>query len=164
MKILAALLLDTSRHEYKRTGLYGRDCIVKLSLGHKPYTCELTRTQYVVNTLNTTQIRHWNGAHLDCYFLVAHTHVLCMGSGSAVGLHASGEIGVFVLPDASFLFQAVILTLKIYTTEYSTLSLIILIISLNCLQHIQKRRNFESKSDMSLVLFVYCYMPYRKCE
>ena len=42
-----------------------------------------TPTQYVVNTL------YWPhtalSVYLVCYFLVPHTHVLCMGSGSATG-------------------------------------------------------------------------------
>ena len=41
--------------------------------------------------------------------------------------------------------------IQIYTTKYSNLLLIILIISLNCLQHIQKRRNFDAK--------VTCHQP-----
>ena len=33
-------------------------------------------------------------------------------------------------------------------------------ISLNCLQHIQKRRNFDAKVTYVTSQFVYCYMPY----
>ena len=65
-----------------------------------------TPTQYVVNTL------YWPhtalSVYLVCYFLVPHTHVLCMGSGSATGKKKSGEIGAF-FTEIFFFISVVIL-------------------------------------------------------
>ena len=110
-----------------------------------------TPTQYVVNTL------YWPhtalSVYLVCYFLVPHTHVLCMGSGSATGKKIQVRL-VHSLLKYFFLFQTQLwyIELKIYTS-YQIFKFVIdnSDISLNCLQHIQKRRNFDAK--------VTCHQP-----
>ena len=91
---------------------------------------------------------------------LGHTHVLCMGSGSATGFFYQVRL-VHSLVKYFFKFQ-LWYWIQIYTTKYSNLLLIILIISLNCLQHIQKRRNFDAKVTYVTSQFVYCYMPWHR--
>ena len=83
-----------------------------------------TPTQYVVNTL------YWPHTALSVYrvgyFLVPHTHVLCMGSGSAIGNFYAARL-VHSLRKYSFKFQ-LWYWIQIYTTKYSNLLLIILIL------------------------------------
>ena len=106
-----------------------------------------TPTQYVVNTL------YWPhtalSVYLVCYFLVPHTHVLCMGSGSATGKKFQVRL-VHSLLKYFFLFQ---LWYWIKNLHYQIFKFVIdnSDISLNCLQHIQKRRNFDAK--------VTCHQP-----
>ena len=106
-----------------------------------------TPTQYVVNTL------YWPhtalSVYLVCYFLVPHTHVLCMGSGSATGKKIQVRL-VHSLLKYFFKFQ---LWYWIKNLHYQIFKFVIdnSDISLNCLQHIQKRRNFDSK--------VTCHQP-----
>ena len=87
--------------------------------------------------------------HLVCYFLVPHTHVLCMGSGSATGKKIQVRL-VHSLLKYFFLFQ---LWYWIKNLHYQIFKFVIdnSDISLNCLQHIQKRRNFDAK--------VTCHQP-----
>ena len=61
-----------------------------------------------------------------CYFLVPHTHVLCMGSGSATGFFYQVRL-VHSLLKYFFKFQ-LWYWIQIYTTKYSNLLLIILIL------------------------------------
>ena len=100
-----------------------------------------TPTQYVVNTALSV--------YLVCYFLVPHTHVLCMGSGSATGNKFQVRL-VHSLLKFFFKFQ---LWYWIKNLHYQILKFVIdnSDISLNCLQHIQKRRNFDAK--------VTCHQP-----
>ena len=104
-------------------------------------------TQYVVNTL------YWPhtalSVYLVCYFLVPHTHVLCMGSGSATGKKFQVRL-VHSLLKYFFKFQ---LWYWIKNLHYQIFKFVIdnSDISLNCLQHIQKRRNFDAK--------VTCHQP-----
>ena len=63
-----------------------------------------------------------------CYFLVPHTHVLCMGSGSATGFFYAVRL-VHSLLKYFFKFQ-LWYWIQIYTTKYSNLLLIILILLL----------------------------------
>ena len=106
-----------------------------------------TPTQYVVNTL------YWPhtalSVYLVCYFLVPHTHVLCMGSGSATGKKFQVRL-VHSLLKYFFKFQ---LWYWIKNLHYQIFKFVIdnSDISLNCLQHIQKRRNFDAK--------VTCHQP-----
>ena len=106
-----------------------------------------TPTQYVVNTL------YWPhtalSVYLVCYFLVPHTHVLCMGSGSATGKKIQVRL-VHSLLKYFFKFQ---LWYWIKNLHYQIFKFVIdnSDISLNCLQHIQKRRNFDAK--------VTCHQP-----
>ena len=106
-----------------------------------------TPTQYVVNTL------YWPhtalSVYLVCYFLVPHTHVLCMGSGSATGTKFQVRL-VHSLLKYFFKFQ---LWYWIKNLHYQIFKFVIdnSDISLNCLQHIQKRRNFDAK--------VTCHQP-----
>ena len=72
-----------------------------------------------------------------------------MGSGSATGFFYQVRL-VHSLLKYFFKFQ-LWYWIQIYTTKYSNLLLIILNTSLNCLQHIQKRRNFDAK--------VTCHQP-----
>ena len=107
----------------------------------------ITPTQYVVNTL------YWPhtalSVYLVCYFLVPHTHVLCMGSGSATGKKIQVRL-VYSLLKYFFKFQ---LWYWIKNLHYQIFKFVIdnSDISLNCLQHIQKRRNFDAK--------VTCHQP-----
>ena len=107
----------------------------------------VTPTQYVVNTL------YWPhtalSVYLVCYFLVPHTHVLCMGSGSATGKKIQVRL-VHSLLKYFFTFQ---LWYWIKNLHYQIFKFVIdnSDISLNCLQHIQKRRNFDAK--------VTCHQP-----
>ena len=102
---------------------------------------------YVVNTL------YWPhtalSVYLVCYFLVPHTHVLCMGSGSATGKKNQVRL-VHYLLKYFFKFQ---LWYWIKNLHYQIFKFVIdnSDISLNCLQHIQKRRNFDAK--------VTCHQP-----
>ena len=114
------------------------------------WLCEAstTPTQYVVNTL------YWPhtalSVYLVCYFLVPHTHVLCMGSGSATGKKIQVRL-VHSLLKYFFKFQ---LWYWIKNFHYQIFKFVIDnsdITSLNCLQHIQKRRNFDAK--------VTCHQP-----
>ena len=84
-----------------------------------------------------------------CYFLVPHTHVLCMGSGSATGKKNQVRL-VHSLLKYFFKFQ---LWYWIKNLHYQIFKFVIdnSDISLNCLQHIQKRRNFDAK--------VTCHQP-----
>ena len=106
-----------------------------------------TDSQYVVNTL------YWPhtalSVYLVCYFLVPHTHVLCMGSGSATGKKIQVRL-VHSLLKYFFKFQ---LWYWIKNLHYQIFKFVIdnSDISLNCLQHIQKRRNFDAK--------VTCHQP-----
>ena len=110
-------------------------------------TLLVTPTQYVVNTL------YWPhtalSVYLVCYFLVPHTHVLCMGSGSATGKKIQVRL-VHSLLKYFFKFQ---LWYWIKNLHYQIFKFVIdnSDISLNCLQHIQKRRNFDAK--------VTCHQP-----
>ena len=112
---------------------------------HRCTVC--TPTQYVVNTL------YWPHTALSvyrvCYFLVPHTHVLCMGSGSATGKKIQVRL-VHSLLKYFFKFQ---LWYWIKNLHYQIFKFVIdnSDISLNCLQHIQKRRNFDAK--------VTCHQP-----
>ena len=63
---------------------------------------------------------------IECYFLVPHTHVLCMGSGSATGFFYQVRL-VHSLVKYIFKFQ-LWYWIQIYTTKYSNLLLIILIL------------------------------------
>ena len=87
--------------------------------------------------------------YLVCYFLVPHTHVLCMGSGSATGKKIQVRL-VHSLLKYFFKFQ---LWYWIKNLHYQIFKFVIdnSDISLNCLQHIQKRRNFDAK--------VTCHQP-----
>ena len=111
------------------------------------FTPAVTPTQYVVNTL------YWPhtalSVYLVCYFLVPHTHVLCMGSGSATGKKFQVRL-VHSLLKYFFKFQ---LWYWIKNLHYQIFKFVIdnSDISLNCLQHIQKRRNFDAK--------VTCHQP-----
>ena len=109
----------------------------------------VTPTQYVVNTL------YWPhtalSVYLVCYFLVPHTHVLCMGSGSATGKKIQVRL-VHSLLKYFFKFQ-LWYSYWIKNLHYQIFKFVIdnSDISLNCLQHIQKRRNFDAK--------VTCHQP-----
>ena len=72
-----------------------------------------------------------------------------MGSGSATGRKKSGEIGAF-FTEIFFFISVVILNSNLH---YQIFKFVIdnSDISLNCLQHIQKRRNFDAK--------VTCHQP-----
>ena len=106
-----------------------------------------TPTQYVVNTL------YWPhtalSVYLVCYFLVPHTHVLCMGSGSATGK----KFPVRLVHSLLKYFSKFQLWYWIKNLHYQIFKFVIdnSDISLNCLQHIQKRRNFDAK--------VTCHQP-----
>ena len=86
-----------------------------------------------------------------CYFLVPHTHVLCMGSGSATGFFYAVRL-VHSLLKYFFQFQLWYWNLN-SNLHYQIFKFVIdnSDISLNCLQHIQKRRNFDAK--------VTCHQP-----
>ena len=108
----------------------------------------VTPTQYVVNS--TLYWPHTAlSVYLVCYFLVPHTHVLCMGSGSATGKKIQVRL-VLSLLKYFFKFQ---LWYWIKNLHYQIFKFVIdnSDISLNCLQHIQKRRNFDAK--------VTCHQP-----
>ena len=106
-----------------------------------------TYTVYVVNTL------YWPhtalSVYLVCYFLVPHTHVLCMGSGSATGK----KFQVRLVHSLLKYFLKFLLWYWIKNLHYQIFKFVIdnSDISLNCLQHIQKRRNFDAK--------VTCHQP-----
>ena len=106
-----------------------------------------TPTQYVVNTL------YWPHTALSvyrvCYFLVPHTHVLCMGSGSATGKKIQVRL-VHSLLKYFFKFQ-LWYWIQIYTTKYSNLLLIILILVWIVCSTYRKGENFDAK--------VTCHQP-----
>ena len=97
-------------------------------------------------------IRHLSlSVYRVCYFLVPHAHVLCMGSGSATGFFYQVRL-VHSLLKYFVKFQ-LWYWIQIYTTKIQIFKFVIdnSDISLNCLQHIQKRRNFDAK--------VTCHQP-----
>ena len=114
-----------------------------------------TPTQYVVNTL------YWPhtalSVYLVCYFLVPHTHVLCMGSGSATGKKNQVRL-VHSLLKYFFKFQ-LWYWIQIYTTKYSNLLLIILILVWIVCSTYRKGEILMQKWHVTSQ-FVYCYMPY----
>ena len=114
-----------------------------------------TPTQYVVNTL------YWPHTALSvyrvCYFLVPHTHVLCMGSGSATGKKIQVRL-VHSLLKYFFKFQ-LWYWIQIYTTKYSNLLLIILILVWIVCSTYRKGEILMQKWHVTSQ-FVYCYMPY----
>ena len=118
-------------------------------------SCQCTPTQYVVNTL------YWPHTALSvyrvCYFLVPHTHVLCMGSGSATGFFYQVRL-VHSLLKYFFKFQ-LWYWIQIYTTKYSNLLLIILILVWIVCSTYRKGEILMQKWHVTSQ-FVYCYMPY----
>ena len=104
------------------------------------------------NLFTVTCHTKWSrsGVYRVCYFLVPHTHVLCMGSGSATGFFLSGEIGAF-FTEIFFQISVVILNSNLHYQIFKFVIDNSDITSLNCLQHIQKRRNFDAK--------VTCHQP-----
>ena len=119
-----------------------------------------TPTQYVVNIL------YWPhtalSVYLDvvCYFLVPHTHVLCMGSGSATGKKFQVRLVHSLLKKWNiFLNFSCDIELKIYTTKYSNLLLIILILLWIVCSTYRKGEILMQKWHVTSQ-FVYCYMPY----
>ena len=92
-----------------------------------------------------------------CYFLVPHTHVLCMGSGSATGFFYAVRL-VYSLLKYFFKFQ-LWYWIQIYTTKYSNLLLIILILVWIVCSTYRKGEILMQKWHVTSQ-FVYCYMPY----
>ena len=84
----------------------------------KKHVCGCTPTQYWPHTALSV--------YRVFYFLVPHTHVLCMGSGSAIDNFYAARL-VHSLRKYSFKFQ-LWYWIQIYTTKYSNLLLIILIL------------------------------------
>ena len=95
--------------------------------------------------------------YLVCYFLVPHTHVLCMGSGSATGKKYQVRL-VHSLLKYFFKFQ-LWYWIQIYTTKYSNLLLIILILVWIVCSTYRKGEILMQKWHVTSQ-FVYCYMPY----
>ena len=130
-----------------------------VSRGNEPCMCmhaiAFTPTQYVVNTL------YWPHTALSvyrvCYFLVPHTHVLCMGSGSATGKKIQVRL-VHSLLKYFFKFQ-LWYWIQTYTTKYSNLLLIILILVWIVCSTYRKGEILMQKWHVTSQ-FVYCYMPY----
>ena len=89
-------------------------------------------------------IRHLLSVYRVCYFLVPHTHVLCMGSGSATGFFYQVRL-VHSLLKYFFQISVVILNSNLHYQIFKFVIDNSDITSLNCLQHIQKRRNFDAK-------------------
>ena len=116
------------------------------------YARTATPTQYVVNTL------YWPHTALSvyrvCYFLVPHTHVLCMGSGSATGKKIQVRL-VHSLLKYFFKFQLWYWN-QIYTTKYSNLLLIILILVWNVCSTYRKGEILMQKWHVTSQ-FVYCF-------
>ena len=116
----------------------------------------VTPTQYVVNTL------YWPhtalGVYRVCYFLVPHTHVLCMGSGSATGFFYQVRL-VHSLLKYFFKFQ-LWYWIQIYTTKYSNLLLIILILLVWIACSTYRKGEILMQKWHVTSQFVYCYMPY----
>ena len=112
------------------------------------FLAELTHLHSKWSILCIDHIRHLV-VYLVCYFLVPHTHVLCMGSGSATGKKNQVRL-VHSLLKYFLKFQ---LWYWIKNLHYQIFKFVIdnSDISLNCLQHIQKRRNFDAK--------VTCHQP-----
>ena len=106
-----------------------------------------TPTQYVVNTL------YWPHMALSvyrvCYFLVPHAHVVMYGIRQCNRIFLSGEIGAFFTE----IFCQISVVILNSNLHYQIFKFVIdnSDISLNCLQHIQKRRNFDAK--------VTCHQP-----
>ena len=73
-----------------------------------------------------------------------------MGSGSATGFFLSGEIGAF-FTEIFFQISVVVLNSNLHYQIFKFVIDNSDITSLNCLQHIQKRRNFDAK--------VTCHQP-----
>ena len=94
---------------------------------------------------------------IECYFLVPHTHVLCMGSGSATGFFYAVRL-VHSLLKYFFKFQ-LWYWIQIYTTKYSNLLLIILILVWIVCSTYRKVEILMPKWHVTSQ-FVYCYMPY----
>ena len=115
-----------------------------------------TPTQYVVNTL------YWPHTALSvyrvCYFLVPHTHVLCMGSGSATWFFYQVRL-VHSLLKYFFKFQ-LWYWIQIYTTKYSNLLLIILILLVWIACSTYRKGEILMQKWHVTSQFVYCYMPY----
>ena len=109
-----------------------------------------TPTQYVVNTL------YWPhtalSVYLVCYFLVPHTHVLCMGSGSATGKKNQVRL-VHSLLKYFLKFQLWYWIKNLHYQIFKLMLLIILILVwIVCSTYRnEKRRNFDAK--------VTCHQP-----
>ena len=99
--------------------------------------------------------------HLVCIecviFGTPYTRVM-YGIRQCNRIFLSGEIGAF-FSEIFFQISVVILNSNLH---YQIFKFVIdnSDISLNCLQHIQKRRNFDAKVTYVTSQFVYCYMPY----
>ena len=94
-----------------------------------------------------------------CYFLVPHTHVLCMGSAQAVQQDFFYAVRlVYSLLKYFFKFQ-LWYWIQIYTTKYSNLLLIILILVWIVCSTYRKGEILMQKWHVTSQ-FVYCYMPY----
>ena len=106
----------------------------------------------VVNTL------YWPHTALSvyrvCYFLLPHTHVLCMGSGSATGFFYAVRL-VHSLLKYFFKFK-LWYWIQIYTTKYSNLLLIILILVWIVCSTYRKGEILIQKWHVTSQ-FVYCY-------
>ena len=94
-----------------------------------------------------------------CYFLVPHTHVLCMGSGSATGFFYAVRLVHSLLKYFFKLKFQLWYWIQIYTTKYSNLLLIILILVWIVCSTYRKGEILMQKWHVTSQ-FVYCYMPY----